>query len=101
MNKLHSLLARLLGISKTLWEFFAPFLRENVAQILTVLLPIAVEVVRSLDADPRSNDDKRREAIKRLGREAQIEGLRVTEGLLAYVVEHALRWVRLTQPTRP
>jgi hypothetical protein len=85
-----TLLAKLLGLSKSLLEFYAPILRELTASGVAALLPIALEIVRSL-ADKKSTGARKREAaVDQLRDSATVLGIRASESLLRLTIESAV-----------
>ena len=91
-----SILAAILGISRNVLQFFAEVISNpQVRKAITVLLPIAIEIVRSIDAkNSSSNDQKRLEAVRTLEREALVEGVPVTTSLVNFLVEFAVLYLR-------
>lgn len=89
------LLAKLAGISVALWTFYMPLLRELFVTGVTVLLPLAVEVVRNLNKQNLSSSQKRDQALMELRNEAVNQGIIATESLLRWTVESAVQRVKL------
>lgn len=90
-----SLVAKLLGITNSIWNFYAPLLRQLVASGTGVLLPIALEIVRSLATSGRTGAEKREEAVEALKAAAIDQGVSATESLIRWTVESAVQRMRL------
>lgn len=90
-----TLFAKIAGISIALWNFYLPLLRELFVTGVTVLLPYAVEVVRSLNRTELSSSQKRNEALGQLRDHAVNQGIIATESLLRWTVESAVQRVKL------
>jgi len=86
-----ALLARVLGVSRALLEFYLPVLRRILATGFAALLPIALEIVRNLAATDKSGAEKRTQAIDALRVAAIERGLEASENLLRYTVESAVQ----------
>lgn len=94
---MNALLAKIVGISVSLWQFYMPLLREVFTSGAAVLLPLAVDVVRSLNATDLPSGAKRDQALLSLKRAAAAEGIRATESLLRWTIESAVQRVKLTK----
>lgn len=92
MNKLF---ARIVGLSVALWNFYVPLLREIFTTGVTTLLPLAVEVVRSLNKTDLTSGAKRDQALMSLKREAVNQGIYATESLLRWTLESAVQRVKM------
>ena len=90
-----SLVAKLLGITNSIWNFYAPLLRQLVVSGAGVLLPIALEIVRSLASSGRTGAEKREEAVEALKAAAISQGVSATESLIRWTVESAVQRMRL------
>ena len=85
-----TLLAKLLGLSKGLLEFYAPILRELTVSGVAELLPIALEIVGSLAEKKSTGARKRESAIEQLRDSASMLGIHASESLLRLTVESAV-----------
>jgi hypothetical protein len=90
-----SLVAKILGITNSIWNFYGPLLRQLVASGTGVLLPIALDIVRSLANSDRTGGQKREEAVKALKVAALHQGVSATESLLRWTIESAVQRMRL------
>lgn len=90
-----TLLAKLLGISQSVWNFYVPLLRQLVITGTSALLPLALEIVRSLAQSDKSGTQKRAEAIESLRVAAMTQGIQVTESLIRFTVESAVQRIRV------
>ena len=87
--------AKLLGITNSIWNFYAPLLRSLAITGAGLLLPIALEIVRSLAASDKSGAEKREAAVAALKTAALKQGVAATESLLRFTVESAVQRMRL------
>lgn len=85
-----SLFAKLLGLSKSLLEFYLPILKDMVASGVSALLPLALEIVRELATSDKSNAQKREAAVNQLKRAALDQGIFAAENLIRLTVESAV-----------
>lgn len=90
-----NLIAKILGISASVWNFYAPLLRALFVTGASALLPIALEVVRSLATTDKSGAEKREEAVGILKQAAVKQGLSVTESIIRFTVESAVQRMRV------
>lgn len=90
-----SLLAKLMGIGASVWNFYAPVLRNLFISGTSALLPIALEVVRSLVPLDKTGAEKRETAVKRLTAEATAVGISATESLIRFTIESAVQRLRV------
>jgi len=90
-----SLVAKILGITNSIWRFYGPLLRQLVISGTGALLPIALDIVRSLADSDRTSGQKREEAIKTLKSRAVVEGISATESLIRWTIESAVQRMRL------
>jgi hypothetical protein len=90
-----SLVAKILGITNSIWNFYGPLLRQLVVNGTGVLLPIALDIVRSLATSDRTGGQKREEAVKALKVAAVQQGVSATESLLRWTIESAVQRMRL------
>lgn len=87
---MNTLLARLAGIGKTLWDFLAPIIRNAASNMLAELLPIALDVVASLASTDRSGAQKREAAVAEVTRVAVATGVRAAESTVRLAIELAV-----------
>ncbi len=90
-----SLVAKILGITASVWNFYGPLLRQIVASGTCALLPLALEIVRSLASSGRTGAEKREEAVEALKAAAIDQGVSATESLIRWTVESAVQRMRL------
>ena len=90
-----SLIAKFLGITNSIWNFYGPLLRQMVISGTGALLPIALDIVRSLADSNRTGGQKREEAVKTLKVRAVAEGISATESLIRWTIESAVQRIRL------
>ncbi len=86
-----ALLARMLGISRALLEFYLPILRRILATGFAALLPLALEIVRNLATTDKTGAEKRTQALDALRVAAVERGLEASENLLRYTIEAAVQ----------
>jgi hypothetical protein len=85
-----TLLAKLLGLSRGLLEFYLPIFRELTASGIAALLPIALEIVTTL-ADRRMSAARKREsAVDQLRDSATVLGIQASESLIRLTIESAV-----------
>jgi hypothetical protein len=92
-----NLLAKLLGITQSVWAFYAPLLRRLVVSGTSALLPLALDIVRSLAQTDKSGTQKRAEAIEALREAAMVQGITVTESLIRFTIESAVQRIRIEE----
>lgn len=92
-----TLLAKLLGISQSVWNFYVPLLRQLAITGTSALLPLALEIVRSLAQSDKSGTQKRAEAIESLRVAAMTQGIQVTESLIRFTVESAVQRIKIDE----
>jgi hypothetical protein len=92
---MNAFFATLAGISLALWNFYLPLLRDIFRTGATALLPLAVEVVRTLNKTDLPSGAKRDQALLSLKREAAQQGISATESLLRWTIESAVQRVKL------
>ncbi len=90
-----NILAKLMGVSASVWNFYAPLLRSLFVTGASALLPIALEVVRNLAQTDKSGSEKREEAVSILKQAATRQGLSVTESIIRFTVESAVQRMRV------
>lgn len=89
------LLAKLLGVPAFIWNFYGPLLRQLVVSGASALLPIALEIVRSLAQSDKSGTQKRAEAIEALREAAMAQGIKATESVIRFTVESAVQRIKI------
>lgn len=92
-----SLIAKLLGLPKTLLEFYAPIFREIAVAGSAAMLPIALEIVRSLADSKLTGGQKREQAVKKLTKFASEFGVDASENFIRYTVESAVLRMKLEE----
>ena len=90
-----NLIAKILGVPASLWNFYGPLLRELVITGASALLPIALEIVRNLAQTDKTGAEKRSEAIASLKAAALRQGISASESLLRFTVESAVQRMKL------
>ncbi len=88
-------IAKILGVSASVWNFYAPLLKALFVTGASALLPIALEVVRNLAQTDKSGAEKREEAVSILKQAAVKQGLSVTESIIRFTVESAVQRMRV------
>lgn len=92
-----TLLAKLLGISTALLNFFLPIFKAAIAGSLERLLPVALEIVTELATSNMTSGDKKYIAVDRLKKEAIREGITVSSSILNLAVEAAVANLKATK----
>ena len=90
-----SLVAKVFGITSSIWNFYWPLLRRLAISGTGSLLPIALDIVRSLADSDRTGGQKREDAVKALKVAAVQQGVSATESLLRWTIESAVQRMRL------
>jgi hypothetical protein len=90
-----NLLAKLAGISGTVWSFYFPLLKSLFADATVALLPLALQIVRELAQSSKSGDFKRNMAVQQLTQAAKDRGIDVAESLIRFTIESAVQKTRL------
>jgi hypothetical protein len=86
-----SLISKILGVPKLLWTFVWPLVTKQVGMSLTVLLPIALGIVKELAENNNiSNSEKREQAFEKLADAAKNEGMNAANSLLNLAIEMAV-----------
>lgn len=91
-----TLITKLLGLSSAVWTFYAPLLRSIIVSSASALLPIALEIVRSLAQTDKSGAQKRDEALSALKAAAARQGVDVSESFLRFTVESAVQRLKVS-----
>jgi len=89
-----NLLAKLLGVPAAIWNFYSPLLRELIVTGVSVLLPLALEIVRNLATTDKSGSQKRNEAIDSLKAAAVRHGITASESLIRFTIESAVQRIK-------
>jgi hypothetical protein len=92
-----TLLAKFLGITQSVWAFYGPLLRQLVISGTSALLPLALDIVRSLAQTDKSGTQKRAEAIEALRETALARGISATESLIRFTVESAVQRIKINE----
>jgi hypothetical protein len=87
-------LAKLMGLGVSVWNFYAPVLRSLFVSGASALLPVALEVVRSLATTSKSSMQKRESAVIRLKSEAALLGISASESIIRFTIESAVQRMR-------
>jgi hypothetical protein len=89
------ILGWLTGTSKTVLEFIGPILQRSVSDILSKILPIALEVVKSLATDDaKTGAQKRNDAFNKIKHIAVQEGIDAGNQTINLAIELALSRLR-------
>jgi hypothetical protein len=88
-------LAKVMGVSSAVWNFYGPILRQLFASGTSALLPLALDIVRSLAPLNKTGAEKRDMALKRLQTEASAVGIKAAESLLRFTIESAVQRIKL------
>jgi|GEM_PF-6068753 len=91
-----TLFTKLMGITSGVWAFYAPILRSLVVSSAAALLPIALEIVRSLAQSDKTGAQKRDEAISTLREAALKQGIEASESLIRWTVESAVQRIKVS-----
>lgn len=86
-----SFLLKLLGISNKLLNFFLPIFQKTIASMLEQLLPLALEIVSSLDSKKISGEKKFDQAVKALTSKAEEVGISAGISIINFAVESAVQ----------
>ena len=86
-----TLLAKLLGISTALLNFFLPIFRQVLSTALEQLLPVALDIVTQLATGQLSGKDKQAAAVALLEQAAIKQGITASTSLLNFAVESAVQ----------
>lgn len=92
-----NLLAKFMGISSSLLNFYLPVFKELLSTGLAALLPIALEVVSALAKTDKTGAEKRSEAINALKDAAIKRGINASESLIRYTVESAVQRLKVSE----
>lgn len=86
-----SLLAKLAGIPSLIWNFYAPILKQIIADGASALLPLALDIVRELADSSKTGSQKREAAVKKLTSAAVRNGIDASESLIRFTIESAVQ----------
>lgn len=86
-----SFLAKLAGIPALIWSFYAPILKQLVADGVAALLPLALDIVRELADSSKTGSQKREAAVKKLTSAAVRNGIDASESLIRFTIESAVQ----------
>ena len=92
-----NLLAKLLGLPASILNFYAPLFRQLVVSGASALLPLALEIVRSLSETDKSSTQKRTQAVKSLREAALLQGIQASESLIRLTVESAVQRIKINE----
>jgi hypothetical protein len=90
-----SLLAKIWGITLSVFNFYLPILKEIASSSIAALLPVALEIVQSLAETKKTGSEKRELAVKRLSSESKKLGLSASESLIRFTVESAVQRIKI------
>ena len=83
-------IAWITGASKIVVAFLLPILRDSTSQLLSVLLPIALDAVSSMATSNASGDEKRKAAADQIKAAAIQAGVQATSRAVNLAIELAL-----------
>lgn len=89
-----SFLAKLAGIPSLIWNFYAPILKQIIADGASALLPLALDIVRELADTSKTGSQKREAAVKKLTQAAVRNGIDASESLIRFTVESAVQKIK-------
>ena len=92
-----SFFAKIWGITSSVFSFYLPILKEIVSSSMAALLPIALEIVRSLASTDKTGAEKREAAVKKLTTAAKKQGVAASESLIRFTIESAVQRYKLEQ----
>jgi hypothetical protein len=92
-----TILAKLVGISTSLLNFYLPILKQLFATGMAALLPIALDIVRSLADTDKTGSQKREAAVRKLTSAASELGIAATESLVRLTIESAVQSLKLKE----
>ena len=91
------ILAKLLGISTAVLNFFLPILKITLAGSMERLLPIALDIVTKLASGDLSGPDKQRVAVAFLEKAAIKEGITASASVINFAVEAAVATMKASK----
>ena len=86
-----SLFAKLAGLPALIWNFYAPILKQLIADGVASLLPLALDIVRELADSSKTGSQKREAAVKKLTQAAVRNGIDASESVIRFTVESAVQ----------
>lgn len=89
-----SLFAKLAGLPALIWNFYAPILKQIIADGVSALLPLALDIVRELAYSDKTGSQKREAAVKALTKAAIRNGIDASESLIRFTVESAVQKIK-------
>jgi len=92
-----TLLAKLLGVSVNLLNFFLPIFKQVIATGVANLLPVALEIVTQLATSDMTSGDKKAAAVELLKKAAIKEGITASESIINWTVESAVQQLKATK----
>jgi len=92
-----TILAKLVGISTSLLNFYLPILKQLFITGMAALLPIALDIVRSLADTDKTGSQKREAAVRKLTSAASELGIAATESLVRLTIESAVQSLKLKE----
>lgn len=92
-----AILLRMLGVAGSVWNFYAPVLRNLFAGSAQALLPLALDIVRGLADSDAPGAQKREVALDMLRKAAIAQGVDATESLLRFTVESAVQRMKISE----
>lgn len=92
-----SFLAKLAGIPALIWNFYAPILKQIIADGASALLPLALDIVRELADANKTGSQKREAAVKKLTSAALRNGIDASESLIRFTIESAVQRVKMEE----
>lgn len=92
-----NLIAKLLGVPAFIWNFYGPLIHQLVITGSGALLPIALDIVRSLAETDKTGAQKRTEAVNSLRKAALAQGISATESLIRFTVESAVQRIKINE----
>jgi hypothetical protein len=92
-----TILAKLVGISTSLLNFYLPILKQLFTTGMAALLPIALDIVRSLADTDKTGSQKREAAVRKLTSAASELGIAASESLVRLTIESAVQSLKLRE----
>lgn len=86
-----TLISKILGVSKSFVDFIWPLITKQVGTSLSILLPLALGIVKELANNNNiTNSQKREEAFNKLTNAAKNEGVNAASSLINLAIEMAV-----------
>lgn len=92
-----TILAKIIVVSTSLLNFYLPILKQLFTTGMATLLPIALEIVRSLADTDKTGSQKREVAVRKLTSAASELGISATESLVRLTIESAVQNLKLKE----